>query len=67
MIIDMDSFIVFIEGIEVCKCDFFLDVYSVFFDCIYVLNLVYFKGLEKGCCLFRMFFLDLEIILKKFY
>lgn len=50
MIIDMDSFIVFIEGIEV-----------------YVLNLVYFKGLEKGCCLFRMFFLDLEIILKKFY
>lgn len=33
----------------------------------YALNLAYLKGLEKGCCLFRMFFLDLETIPKKLH
>lgn len=67
MTIDTDSFIVFTEGTEVCKCDSFLDAYSALLDCTYALNLAYLKGLEKGCCLFRMFFLDLETIPKKLH
>lgn len=35
---ETDSFIVFVEGTEVCKCDSLFDAYSALLGCIYVMN-----------------------------